>query len=120
VRTAAPAAACGFDAFSPFTVRSAIAAAMAIPFEQVLDGHAARLGTLKQDVVSAGVRSVLGIEMPVHPKRRFQDGAAARRRARPTKAWCRQVFNRQWQARLAEAEAGSPRPGNDMTLAAGA
>lgn len=119
-RTAAPAAACGFDAFSPFTVRAAIAAAVAIPFEQVLGGDAARLSTLKQDVVSAGVRSVLGIDMPVHPKRRFQDGAAARRRARATKAWCRQVFNRQWQERLAEADAASPRSGNEMTLATGA
>ncbi len=120
VRTAAPAAACGFDAFSPFTVRSTIAAAMAIPFEQMLDGDVARLGTLKQDVVSAGVRSVLGIEMPVHPKRRFQDGAAARRPARPTKAWCRQVFTRQWQAKLADAGAVSPRSGNEMPLASGA
>ena len=39
VRTFAPAAALGFDAFSPFTVRSVIAAAVAIPFEQVLDGR---------------------------------------------------------------------------------
>ena len=38
VRTYAPAAALGFDAFSPFTVRSVIAAAVSIPFEQVLDG----------------------------------------------------------------------------------
>jgi asparagine synthase (glutamine-hydrolysing) len=119
VRTTAPAAACGFEAFSPFTVRSAIAAALAIPFEQVLDGDAARLATLKQDVVSAGVRSVLGIRMPVHPKRRFQDGAAARPRARATKGWCRQVFNRLWQARLAEADAVTPRSGNEMSFAAG-
>jgi asparagine synthase (glutamine-hydrolysing) len=119
VRTIAPAAAYGFEAFSPFTVRSTIAAALAIPFERVLGGDAERLATLKQDVVSAGVRSVLGINMPVHPKRRFQDGAAARQRARPTKGWCRQVFNRQWQARLAAIDAVSPRSGNEMTLAAG-
>ena len=36
VRTYAPAAALGFDAFSPFTTRSVIASAVAIPFEQVL------------------------------------------------------------------------------------
>ena len=77
VRTYAPAAALGFDAFSPFTTRSVIAAAVAIPFEQVLGGDAARLNTLKQDVVSAGVRAALGIDMPVNQKRRFQDGAAA-------------------------------------------
>ena len=51
VRTYAPAAALGFDAFSPFTTRSVIASAVAIPFEQVLAGDASRLGTLKQDVV---------------------------------------------------------------------
>ena len=50
---------------------------MAIPFEQVLDGRAERLQTLKQDVVCAGIRAVTGIEMPVNPKRRFQDGALA-------------------------------------------
>ena len=48
-----------------------IAAAAAIPFEQVLAGEIERLYTLKQDVVSAGIRSVLGVEMPVNPKRRF-------------------------------------------------
>ena len=37
VRTYAPAAAFGFDAFSPFTVRSVIAEALAIPFEQVVE-----------------------------------------------------------------------------------
>src|ERR1041385_4277576 len=35
VRTYAPAAAFGFSAYSPFTVRSVIAEALAIPFEQV-------------------------------------------------------------------------------------
>jgi hypothetical protein len=53
VRTYAPAAALGFDAFSPFTTRSVIASAVAIPFEQVLAGDAGRLNTLKQEVVSA-------------------------------------------------------------------
>ena len=36
VRTYAPAAALGFDAFSPYTTRSVIEAAVAIPFEQIL------------------------------------------------------------------------------------
>ena len=77
VRTYAPAAAFGFTAFSPFTTRSVIASAVAIPFEQVLGGDASRLNTLKQDVVSAGIKAALGVDMPVNPKRRFQDGAAA-------------------------------------------
>jgi asparagine synthase (glutamine-hydrolysing) len=117
VRTFAPAAATGFTAFSPFTVRSVIASALAIPFEQVLGGNADRLATLKQEVVSSGIRAVLGIDMPVHPKRRFQDGASRTPRTRATKAWCRSAFNRGWQARLREAVALDRRSGNEMTVA---
>jgi asparagine synthase (glutamine-hydrolysing) len=116
VRTSAPAAAHRFDACSPFTLRSVIAAAAAIPFDVLLDNRPERLATLKSDVVRAGVRSVLGIDMPVNPKRRFQDGAAAVSRPRPTKAWCRTVFNRLWQARLREADAIGQRSGNEMTI----
>jgi asparagine synthase (glutamine-hydrolysing) len=102
VRTYAPAAACGFEAFSPFTARSVMAAAVAIPFERVLGGCVERLATLKQDVVAEGIRAELGVAMPINPKRRFQDGAAAVPRARVSKAWCRRVFNRIWQDRLRE------------------
>jgi asparagine synthase (glutamine-hydrolysing) len=106
VRTFAPAAATGFEAFSPFTARSVIAAAMALPFDELADGRAERLSSLKQEVVAAGIRSVLGLDMPVFPKRRFQDGAVAASRPRPAKAWCRAVFDGQWQARLRDADAG--------------
>jgi asparagine synthase (glutamine-hydrolysing) len=116
VRTYAPAAALGFEAFSPFTVRSVIASAVAIPFEQVLDGRADRLSTLKADVVRAGVKAATGIEMPVNPKRRFQDGAAGTSRARVSKAWCRRVFSRVWQDRLKDAEALDRRSGNEVSL----
>ena len=67
-------------------------------------GDAERLQTLKQDVVGAGVKAVTGIDMPVNPKRRFQDGAVAAPRARVTKAWCRRTFSRIWQERLQEAD----------------
>jgi asparagine synthase (glutamine-hydrolysing) len=100
VRSYAPAATLGFNAFSPFTERRVIAAAAAIPFEQVVDGRAERLGTIKADVVRAGIRSVLGIDMPVHPKRRFQDGVSGAPRARVSKAWCRTAFDRIWEDRL--------------------
>lgn len=116
VRTFAPAAAFGFDAFSPFTVRSVIAAAVAIPFEQVLDGQVDRLQTLKRDVVCAGIKAVTGIEMPANPKRRFQDGAVATPRTRTTKAWCRRTFSRIWQERLKEAEALERRSGNEVSV----
>ena len=114
VRTYAPASVLGFTAFSPFSVRSVIAAAAAIPFEQVLSGRIERLSTLKQDVVRAGIRSVLGIEMPVNPKRRFQDGVGPPR-ARVTKAWCRNVFNRMWEERLRDTpDSLERRSGNEV------
>jgi len=116
VRTAAPAEALGFTAFSPFTVRSVVAAAVAMPFEQMLAGETERLETLKRDVVRAGVRAVTGIDMPANPKRRFQDGAGAAPRARVRKAWCRRVFSRQWQERLRAADAVDRRSGNEMTI----
>jgi asparagine synthase (glutamine-hydrolysing) len=117
VRTYAPAARCGFDAFSPFTVRSPIAAALAIPFEQVVDGSAERLATVKQDVVRAGVQAIVGVDMPVHPKRRFQDGASATPRPRVSKASCRKRFDAYWEARFRDAEDVDRRSGNEMVLA---
>ena len=117
VRTYAPAARFAFNAFSPFTVRSPIAAALAIPFEVVLGGRAERLATLKQDVVRAGVLAITGVEMPVNPKRRFQDGAAATARRRVSKAWCRQRFDDYWKTRFREVEDLDRRSGNEMALA---
>jgi len=74
--------------------------------------------TLKQDVVAAGVKAVTGADMPVRPKRRFQDGAHATPRARVTKAWCQRVFNQMWQERLrdADADANTRRSGNEMSV----
>jgi asparagine synthase (glutamine-hydrolysing) len=105
VRTYAPAARLGFHAFSPFTTRSAIAAALAIPFEQLIDGNVERLYGLKARVVAAGVEAITGVRMPVFPKRRFQAGAGgdSYRKWRVSKAWCRQVFLRQWEDRLRAA-----------------
>ena len=89
-----------------------------LPFETVLGGDPARLGTLKQDVVRAGVRAVTGVDMPVRAKRRFQDGAQAAPQARVTKAWCQRRFNALWQERLreADADANTRRSGNEMTV----
>jgi asparagine synthase (glutamine-hydrolysing) len=74
--------------------------------------------TLKQDVVAAGVKAVAGIEMPVRPKRRFQDGAQATPRTRVTKAWCQRVFNQFWQERLRDVneDANTRRSGNEMSV----
>jgi asparagine synthase (glutamine-hydrolysing) len=105
MRSYAPAARFGFEAFSPYTVRSVIAAALAIPFETVLAGSTERLYTLKGEVVAAGVKHVCGIDMPVYTKRRFQDGVGGEsyRKWRVTKASCRQIFLKQWESRLREA-----------------
>ena len=116
VRTYAPAAAFGFDAFSPFTVRSVIAEALAIPFEQVVDGREERLSTLKQDVVRSGIAALTGVDMPINEKRRFQDGASGTFRQRVTKAWCRRIFNRIWQERQKEAESIEWRSGNESSV----
>ena len=64
-----------FEAFSPYTRPSVIAVAEAIPFPELTAGSHERLYALKGEIVSRGVRSVLGLEMPVFPKRRFQHGA---------------------------------------------
>lgn len=119
VRTGAPAARHGFTAFSPYATRASIAAAVAIPFEQLLEGSAERLMTLKQDVVAAGVKAVTGIAMPVRAKRRFQDGAQAVPRTRVSKAWCQRTFEQLWRERLREADedANTRRSGNEMSVA---
>jgi asparagine synthase (glutamine-hydrolysing) len=105
VRTYAPAQRLGYVAFSPFTTRSAIAASLAIPFAKLIDGSVERLYELKGGVLRAGVEAFLGVELPVFPKRRFQAGAGGDvyRRWRVSKAWCRQVFLRQWEDRLRAA-----------------
>ncbi|MEO5567827.1 MAG: asparagine synthetase B family protein, partial [Gemmatimonadaceae bacterium] len=64
-----------FAGFSPYTRPSVIAVAEAIPFAALTQGSTERLYALKGDIVSRGIQSVLGMTMPVFPKRRFQDGA---------------------------------------------
>ena len=77
VRGYACARAYGFEGFSPYLRPSVIAVAEAIPFADLTGGSHERLYALKGEVVSRGVRSVLGLEMPVFPKRRFQHGSVA-------------------------------------------
>jgi len=74
-RTYAPAHACGFQGFSPYTRPSVIAIAEAIPFIQITNYSVDRLYELKGEIVSAGVEALTGMKMPVFPKRRFQHGA---------------------------------------------
>ena len=67
----------GFTSFSPYTRPSVIAVAEAVPFAELTGGSHERLYALKGEIVSRGVRAVLGVDMPVYPKRRFQNGSAA-------------------------------------------
>ncbi|MGH7673378.1 MAG: asparagine synthase-related protein [Gemmatimonadales bacterium] len=67
----------GFVSFSPYTRPAVIAVAEAIPFAQLTRGSHARLYALKGDIAGRGVRAVLGMDMPVYPKRRFQHGSVA-------------------------------------------
>ena len=75
VRSYACAREYGFVGFSPYTRPAVIAVAEAIPFAELTDGSHERLYALKGEILARGVRSVLGLEMPVFAKRRFQHGS---------------------------------------------
>ncbi|MDB4869933.1 MAG: asparagine synthase [Gemmatimonadales bacterium] len=77
VRSYACAREYGFDGFSPYARPSVIAVAEAIPFADLTHGSHERLYALKGEIDSRGIRAVLGIEMPVFPKRRFQHGSVS-------------------------------------------
>jgi asparagine synthase (glutamine-hydrolysing) len=81
VRSYACAREYGFDGFSPYTRPSVLAVAEAIPFAQLTEGSHERLYAFKVEIVARGVRSVLGLDMPVFPKRRFQHGSASAEQA---------------------------------------
>ncbi|MEM9292533.1 MAG: asparagine synthase-related protein [Acidobacteriota bacterium] len=75
VRTYAPLVHYGFEGFSPNLCPAVIAESEALPFDALTAGSHDRLYALKGEVLAAGVRRVLGQELPVFPKRRFQHGA---------------------------------------------
>ena len=74
-RTYAPAHLLGFQGFSPFTRPSVVGVAEAIPFIALTNYSVDRLYELKGEVVSRGIESLTGFQMPVFEKRRFQHGA---------------------------------------------
>ena len=75
VRGHAPARRYGFRLISPYTAPQVIAVAEGIPFDALSAGSHERLYALKGEVLSRGIRQVLGRELPVFAKRRFQHGA---------------------------------------------
>jgi len=74
-RTYAPGRHFGFHGFSPYLRPPVIALAEAIPFIDLTQYDVPRLYRLKGEIVSRGIRTLTGLEMPVFPKRRFQHGA---------------------------------------------
>lgn len=75
VRGHAPARRHGFQGFSPYTAPPVVAVAEAIPFADLTRGSHSVLYRLKGEVLARGIWRVLGCELPVFPKRRFQHGA---------------------------------------------
>jgi asparagine synthase (glutamine-hydrolysing) len=75
VRSWAPLRKLGFSGFSPYSLPNVIEVAEAIPFIELTGWSHDKLYALKGDIVSRGVKQVTGWDMPVFPKRRFQDGA---------------------------------------------
>ena len=97
VRGYACAAEHGFLDFSPYTRPSVIAVAEAIPFAELTEGSHERLYALKGEVVARGVRAVLGMEMPVFPKRRFQHGSVASKEVERLFPQDESLYRRQFQ-----------------------
>lgn len=77
VRTWAPARRFGFSGFSPLTRPAVIEVAEGIPFDALSRNDHERLYALKGEVVRRGIRAHLGVDMPIFPKRRFQEGAVS-------------------------------------------
>ncbi len=79
-RSFAPAKKYGFSCFSPFNLPNVIEIAEGIPFIKLTDWDHKRLYELKGEVVSRGVKAVIGMDMPIFEKRRFQHGVVKKDR----------------------------------------
>jgi asparagine synthase (glutamine-hydrolysing) len=77
MRTFATGDLMGFEGFSPYTLPNVIDVSEGIPYIDMTNWDHEKLYELKGKVVSAGVKAITGIEMPVFQKRRFQHGAAS-------------------------------------------
>ena len=75
VRTYAPSALLGFQAFSPMATPNVIDVAEGIPFIALTDWDHQRLYDLKGSVCQRGIENLTGLTMPIFEKNRFQQGA---------------------------------------------
>jgi len=66
-----------FEGFSPYTLPNVIEVSEGIPYIDMTNWDHEKLYELKGKVVSAGIKAITGIDMPVFQKRRFQHGAAS-------------------------------------------
>jgi asparagine synthase (glutamine-hydrolysing) len=101
VRTYAPGRRYGFDEFSPFTRPAVVEVAEGIPFAELTSYDEAALYSLKGEIVRRGVRAITGFEMPVFPKRRFQDGVTTGDRKRSLLTGNEQTYRQQFFAMYA-------------------
>lgn len=67
----------GFEGFSPYTLPNVIEISEGIPYIDMTNWDHEKLYELKGRIVSAGVKAVTGMDMPIFQKRRFQHGAAS-------------------------------------------
>ena len=79
MRTFATGDLMGFEGFSPYTLPNVIEISEGIPYIDITNWDHQKLYDLKGQIVSAGIKAVTGMEMPVFQKRRFQHGAASDR-----------------------------------------
>jgi asparagine synthase (glutamine-hydrolysing) len=77
MRTYTPGDVLDFDMFSPYTLPNVIEISEGIPFIDITGWDHKKLYDLKGQIVSAGVKTVTGMTMPVFPKRRFQHGTVS-------------------------------------------
>ncbi len=74
VRTYAPLRKFGFLGFSPYTRPPLVSTAASIPFDALTGGSHEALYELKGEIVRRGLAALTGLELPVFPKKRFQEG----------------------------------------------
>ena len=77
MRTYAPGDMLDFEVFSPYTLPNVIEISEGFPFIDITGWDHKKLYDLKGQIVSAGIKAVTGMKMPVFPKRRFQHGAVS-------------------------------------------
>lgn len=95
-RTYAPAHYFGFSGFSPYARPEVIAVAEAIPFIKLTDYSVEKLYALKGEIVSRGIATVTGLDMPVFPKRRFQHGAITKDGLKQRLPWREAEYRRKF------------------------